>query len=122
MINSIHLLFLFFAGGIGSLIRYIISYLLKDYQQTFPFATLFVNLLGSLLIGCLSIILYERSLIRDVVLIGFLGGLTTFSTFSYESFHLIEQHKWFAFIGYVSSNIILGILLVFIGKSLASYL
>ena len=82
-------------GAIGALLRYWVSsgvYLLAG--RDFPYGTLVVNVLGSLLMGFLYIWLLERTLggvaMRAFVLIGLLGAFTTFSTFSMETLNLME--------------------------------
>jgi len=82
-------------GAVGALLRYWVSsgvYLLAG--RDFPYGTLVVNVLGSLLMGFLYIWLLERTLggvaMRAFVLIGLLGAFTTFSTFSMETLNLME--------------------------------
>jgi CrcB protein len=90
------LLFIAFGGAFGAVLRYGAS--LGVYTvlgRGFPWGTLFVNVVGSLLMGLLSILLLERYNIgpewRAAALVGMLGSFTTFSTFSIETLNLLEQ-------------------------------
>jgi CrcB protein len=83
-------------GALGAVFRYWAStgvYFLSG--RGFPYGTLFVNVTGCLLIGFLSVWLLERGLagpvLRGFLLIGVLGGFTTFSAFSMETVDLIES-------------------------------
>jgi CrcB protein len=82
-------------GGLGALLRYWTSSGVHALLgRGFPYGTLTVNVLGSLLMGFLYVWLLDRvvtgPLVRAFLLIGLLGGFTTFSTFSIESLNLIE--------------------------------
>jgi fluoride exporter len=91
------ILLIFFGAGCGGVLRYWISnatYFLFGRSQ-FPSGTLMVNVTGSLLMGLLFTLLLERSVqdashLRALLLIGFLGGYTTFSSFSIETVNLFE--------------------------------
>lgn len=93
MINT---LLIFFGAGLGGVFRFWVSngvYLLLGRQ--FPYGTLFVNVSGSFIMGLLYVLLLERftsfgSQLRALLLIGLLGGYTTFSSFSIETLNLIE--------------------------------
>ncbi len=112
-------------GGVGSLTRYGITLLsIKLFGIRFPWGTLIVNLTGCFLIG-LSFALAERSslmnpTVRLFFITGFLGGLTTFSTYGYESFNAIYMgNQWMA-IANVLFNNVAGLFLVFLGFRLGS--
>lgn len=95
-------IFLIFLGaGFGGVLRYWSSIgVYRLLGRQFPFGTLLVNSMGCFLMGLLYIVILERSgrfapQLRSLILIGFLGGYTTFSTFSIETFNLYEQAQTF---------------------------
>ena len=90
------LLYIAAGGALGAVLRYGVSNGVHAmFGRNFPYGTLTVNVLGSLLIGFLYILLIERfSLgpnIRAILIIGVLGAFTTFSTFSLETYNLLEN-------------------------------
>ena len=83
-------------GAIGSLLRFWMSTWVHSFAgRGFPYGTLTVNVLGCLVMGVLFVLFTERlsdnAVLRAGLLIGVLGGFTTFSSFSIETFNLIEQ-------------------------------
>jgi fluoride exporter len=103
-------------GALGCLARYLVSgWTYELLGRGLPYGTLAVNILGSLLLG----LIMEGSLrstllspaLRVGLSVGFLGGFTTFSTFSYETFRLIEDGSlWQA-----GTNILLNLLICLVG-------
>lgn len=90
------ILFIAVGGAIGAVLRYLGSTAVYAWLgRGFPYGTLFVNVLGSLIMGVLAILLIERIStgpeLRALLMIGLLGSFTTFSTFSIETLNLIEQ-------------------------------
>ena len=113
-----------FAGFVGTLARYWLSGLIaRRYGETFPFGTLIVNALGCFLIGFLFYFFYERTLTaptaRTVVLIGLLGGFTTFSSYGLQTFTLLRDGEvLLALTNIVASNVVC-LVLVWAGYALA---
>lgn len=109
-----------FGGFAGSVLRYLASSSVqKLFLLSFPFGTLFVNVVGSLIIGFLFG-LGERGNIlspeaRLFFATGFCGGFTTFSTFSLESLSLLRDGQWLFFLLYAVGSVLLGLLFVFMG-------
>jgi CrcB protein len=115
------------AGFIGTLSRYWLSGVVaRRYGETFPMGTLVVNLVGCFLVGLLFYLLQERFLVnqtvRTVVLIGFLGGFTTFSSFGLQTFTLLQDGEFgIAALNILGANVI-GLVLVWAGYTLARIL
>lgn len=118
------LLFIGLAGLLGTLSRYFLSgWAARKFGETFPMGTLLVNLIGCFLIGFLFYLMQERFLVnqtlRTIILIGFLGGFTTFSSFGMQTFTLLRDGEFgFAVLNIVVSNVG-GLILVWAGYSLA---
>ena len=83
-------------GALGAVLRLTVSLMVgRAFGQGFPFATLLVNVLGSLLAGLFFVWLVERSILsiewRYMVIVGLLGAFTTFSSFSIDTLLLLES-------------------------------
>ena len=116
------------AGSIlGGLARYLVS-LALDTGPGFPWATLFINLTGSLIIGFYAALTGPDGRImaspkhRQCVMTGFCGGYTTFSTFSLETFRLFHGGMKYTALAYIESSVICWLLAVWLGHSLATRL
>ncbi|MFW2373058.1 MAG: fluoride efflux transporter CrcB [Gammaproteobacteria bacterium] len=91
-----NLLFVAMGGAVGAMLRYgISSGIYTWFGRSFPYGTLVVNVLGSFAIGLLSILLIEKfdvpHEVRLALVVGVLGALTTFSTFSWDTLDLMQQ-------------------------------
>ena len=112
------------AGFIGTLGRHWLSGLLsRRYGETFPFGTLTVNLLGCFIIGLVFYLMQERYPVsestRSILLIGLLGGFTTFSALGLQTFTLLRNNEIALAALYIVASNVLGLLLVWAGYSLA---
>lgn len=115
---------IFLGGGIGSVLRYlIVECFPARLINAFPYRILVVNILGSLLIGFLATLFVHKFPVspvwRAAILIGVLGGLTTFSSFSAGTFDLLREGAlWLAGMN-ILANVVLCLLATFLGYFLA---
>jgi len=104
-------------GAIGAVSRYAVGvWLLPTSQYKFPYATISVNVLGSLIMGILYVIIVERADLpvetRNLLMVGFLGAFTTFSTFSLDAISLWQNGDQFLALVYVVSTVALCLLAI----------
>ena len=97
---------------VGASARYFLSLLVaRNFASAFPYATLIINITGSLILGFFLVFSTERALLdprwRLLVAIGFCGSYTTFSSYAFESFALMEQGQWLlSGLNIVGSNVL----------------
>lgn len=103
-------------GALGSLTRWTVGMLVNRWfpAASFPWATLVVNLAGSFLFGVVAALAFpaqgsSRETLRLLLLTGFLGGFTTFSSFSYETLKLVQEGHPFAAFANVAAQVLLGL-------------
>lgn len=121
------LIYIGLAGGAGALLRYWLSeWTARRFGETFPAGTLVVNLLGCFFAGLLFHLMFDRYLVsptvRTVVLIGLLGGFTTFSSFGLQTFTLLRDGEMGLALFNIAVSNVAGLLLVWVGYSLAKIL
>lgn len=110
-------------GFIGATLRFLIAeFLQKETGGDFPISTLFVNVVGSLLLGILAVAGNEFFAIgREVFLflgVGLCGGFTTFSSFIYDNFYLLKDEQFFLTAIYTAASLFFGFVAFFIGVAL----
>ncbi len=108
------------AGAAGTIARYLLADVVNHYAgKAFPWGTLAVNVLGCFLFGLVASLAEERQVIsqqsRLIVLTGFMGAFTTFSTFAYESVQLSRGSHWLLAGGNILIENSLGIAGVLLG-------
>lgn len=117
-----NILLVAFGGAVGSVCRYLVSRLL---EASFPWGTLVVNILGSLLIGLLVGLSGKSIVSPDMKLLlvtGFCGGFTTFSTFANESFAMMRTGEVLIAALYVGVSVAIGTLAVWLGMNVSEYI
>ncbi len=110
-------------GAVGAVTRFTVSHWINMHVRDFPLATLLVNVLGCFCIGICFVAFHEvfnpamrdNLILRDAVRVGFLGALTTFSTFAMESLVLISRQSYLAAAGNMFGSVFLGLLAAALG-------
>ena len=116
-----------FGGALGALSRYWLTVSIERFNSTgFPLGTFMVNLLSSFLIGLLYILFAEKLSVADqwrpVIITGFLGAMTTFSTFSLDALLLFQQGHYNTALFYVLSSVMICIFAAYVGMQIARIL
>ena len=111
-------------GGAGSLVRYAAgTAIMTRFGGRFPLGTLVINVTGSFLIGFLMTLLTERFKVdpawRFLLVVGFLGGYTTFSSFEWETYSVVRDGGVWAGMLNIVSSVLLGYVAVWLGSTLA---
>ena len=106
----------------GSVLRYLIStYLQKETDGSFPWGTFTVNIVGSLIIGLLYGLAergeFMSNELRLLLVVGFCGGFTTFSAFTYDIFLLAKGGAFAQLAIYASLSMVIGFIVVYLGYS-----
>ena len=107
-------------GGIAALLRYVMSSQVTHwFGNSFPYGTFVVNVVGAFCIG-VAIEVFAKTLphtheLRAFIIVGILGGFTTFSTFSLEVFMLYQKGEWVLALAYILGSVMLAVLGVVLG-------
>jgi fluoride exporter len=111
-------------GFLGANARFLLGgWIAQRYGTSFPYGTMVINVSGSFVIGFFLVLISERFIVhpnwRLFFAIGFLGAFTTFSTYSFESFALIQQRSFLLALANLLGSVMLGQVAVVAGMTLA---
>lgn len=115
----------FIGAGFGGVCRFVLgSLIISIMGKNFPWATMSINLIGSFLMGFLFVLISNRladltPLLTPLILVGILGGFTTFSSFSIETLKLIQNGKLAYALTYVLISTTLGVSFAGLGYTIA---
>jgi CrcB protein len=104
----LNLLLVFVGGGVGTLFRYVIAVAMASKSAVFPWGTLAINILAALLFGFFFTLTAktDSTSLRLLLCTGFCGGFSTFSTFSFENYQLIQQGNFGLLAAYILTSVI----------------
>jgi CrcB protein len=117
-------LLILLGGGAGSLARYLAgSAIMTRLVPRFPLGTMAINISGSFLIGLIMTLLTERLQLHEnfrmALVVGFLGGYTTFSSFEWETYSAVREGAFWIGLGNVLGSVLFGYLAVWLGALIA---
>lgn len=121
------LVFVGVGGFIGTVTRYLISRIIEvSSSSLFPWGTLIVNILGSLLLGIIIGISEKGNFLnqewRLFLTVGICGGFTTFSALSNDAFLLLRQQEWIRLSLYATLSFFLGLLAIYCGRLIIKFI
>ncbi len=110
-------------GFVGTALRFLTGKICAQFHVGgFPLGTFVVNIVGSLLIGILFGLAEQKGVLSPsasaVLITGFCGGFTTFSTFADDMFLLLQKGQFWLFVSYMVLSLVVGVLLVWAGRAL----
>ena len=113
----------FVGGGVGSVARHLLATAIqRNAPEGFPFGTFFVNLIGCFAIGVVGTLGFERAALspeaRTFLMVGILGGFTTFSSFTWETLGLLSVKDVLRAGLYVGGSVVLGLLGTVLGRAI----
>lgn len=111
-------------GFLGAIARFVIAtWIGQKWGRSFPLGTFFINVSGSFFIGLLMSLFTERFMVnpqwRLLLVVGFLGAYTTFSTFEYETGSLLKDGEWLIAVMNVVFSVFIGFMALKLGEILA---
>lgn len=121
---SIDVLWVGVGGAVGAITRYMFGLWIAERLGTsFPWGTMVINITGSLLIGLILTVLTDKVVAdpawRLLLVVGFLGGYTTFSSYTFEVLALANAGEWIFALAYVLGSNVIGLLAVVLGAMVA---
>jgi CrcB protein len=121
------LVYISLGAVVGACARYLLSnYVARHAFSAFPYGTLLINVSGSMLLGFFLILATERLFVADrwrlLVAVGFCGSYTTFSSYAFESFALMEQGQWLQLTMNVVGSNVLCFASVAVGAAIARWI